>query len=178
MLAATTRSPNAPPGARRARRERRGRISPIAHAPPRSSRSSTTSSPTASLGAPPCLSRPRSVTSRVTPAAVRTCQTPPVPRRTTARDSGEDGAESRVPNPESLPSESPAARRAPGPESRSSLVIHRLLPRSPLRGARADLLVEKALHLGERERPDGPARLLRGRTPGEEVGLDVPADLR
>src|SRR6185437_16318297 len=92
-FATTTPSPYAPPGARRARADRRAPIAVIVQAlaaVPRlpdcsgSPGSITTSSPTASLSVPACLSRPRNVTSRVRPSSSRTCHTPPVPRRTTA----------------------------------------------------------------------------------------------
>ena len=106
------RSPRAPPGLRRASWLRRGWITSIAHDASVGTREMVTRSPTVSLSGfssssprvprridsrpPPrsCaslgsrvgsrLSRPRNDTSSVSPLSVRTCQTPPVPCKTTA----------------------------------------------------------------------------------------------
>src|SRR5580704_1614198 len=97
-FAATTRSPIAPLGARRANADRRGYISAIAQALPRSSRSRRTASPTASLSPSSVsrLSRPRSETSKVSPDAVWTDHTPPVPRTTTPRSDSTTTSDHRI----------------------------------------------------------------------------------
>src|SRR5574338_1564156 len=149
-MAATIRSPYPAPGARRASLDRRGRIDAMAISP-RSPRSSSTSSPTASLG-PPCLSRPRSAHSYVSPSTASTRQTPPVPESTVPCISRPTTGGSFVPH--RIP---PAARRA----------IRRLLANEPL---------QHRLHVVQGHRADRRPRFLLGHAVREIVGLEMPFD--
>src|SRR5678816_3388305 len=145
------RSPRPPPGDRRASFDRRGRIDPIAVVSPRSPRSSSTSSPTASLS-PPCLSFPRNAHSYVTPSRPRTRQTPPVPDNTVPCISGPAGDHSFVPH------------RVPPASGRS---ICRLF---------ANEALEQRLDVVERHRADARARRVLAGAIREVVGLEVALD--
>src|SRR4051812_29157073 len=161
MLATTTRSPCAPPRARRARRERRGKISAITQLPPRSSSSRRTSSPTAILSNPSTLSRPRSVAGCCAPSAVRTVQTPPVPLFTTPR---------RSLGASVIASASAIMLRA--------FIAHDIPPGSRRWRGGGHEQVELPLDLVQRERANGLRGFLGRGAPGEKGRLDVSGDLR